>query len=159
MFFVVDNYDTEVAGGYGRAYTGRQAKQLSGATLSLIPSSGIIDSDVKCGTDNRNFCNYPELPFVETLNIPQLLASANRLNRLPSGPCPDGYKKYPTKDCLNIAPAIIETSCCVYVSACISRHQYITHSKRPSRGPPSVKRTIFSKRQRDSKCSCTQLSP
>ena len=77
--------------GYGAA----SAAYTSPAYLSLIPG-GVIDSDVKCGGDNRNFCNYPELPFIETLNVPSVLASANQLNRLPSGRCPDGYNKLPT---------------------------------------------------------------
>ncbi|XP_055357671.1 mucin-2-like [Paramacrobiotus metropolitanus] len=97
-------------------------------TLSLVSSAtGIIDSDVKCGTDNRNFCNYPALPFVETLNIPQLLASPNRLNRIPSGRCPDGYTKHPTKDCINIAPAVIEATCCVYDTPVVNLTDYCSN--------------------------------
>ncbi|OWA52077.1 hypothetical protein BV898_16540 [Hypsibius exemplaris] len=92
-------------------------------TLTLIPG-GIIDSDVKCGGDNRNFCNYPSLPFIETLNVPNVLASPNRLNRLPSGPCPENYSKLPTMDCLNIAAAFIETTCCVYNSPPVTLTDY-----------------------------------
>lgn len=105
---------------YGNGYTSGIAQSVTVSPpapyLSLVSGGEPVDSDVKCGKDNRNFCNYPSLPFIETLNIPQLLAAPNRLNRLSSGRCPIGYKKYPTKDCINVAAAFIEVTCCVYVS-------------------------------------------
>lgn len=66
---------------------------------------------VACGGDDRNYCNYPDLPLIETYDL-------NYYSRrpIPSGRCPDGYTKMPTFDCLNIAPALFETTCCMFMS-------------------------------------------
>lgn len=66
---------------------------------------------IACGGDDRNYCNYPDLPLLETYDL-------NYYSRrpIPSGRCPDGYTKMPTFDCLNIAPALFETTCCVFMS-------------------------------------------
>ncbi|GAU95223.1 hypothetical protein RvY_06876 [Ramazzottius varieornatus] len=116
--------------GLGRSQYAKQADifinpQPSSNSLSLIPAvGGVITSEVTCGKDNRNFCTYPELPFIESLNVPAVLANPNRLNRLPSGKCPVGYTKFPTFDCLNIAAAFIEVSCCVYNSPPVTLADY-----------------------------------
>jgi hypothetical protein len=67
---------------------------------------------IACGGDDRNYCNYPDLPLVETYDL-------NYYSRrpIPSGRCPDGYTKMPTFDCLNIAPALFETTCCMFVGS------------------------------------------
>lgn len=69
---------------------------------------------IACGGDDRNYCNYPDLPLVETYDL-------NYYSRrpIPSGRCPDGYTKMPTFDCLNIAPALFETTCCVYLGSTV----------------------------------------
>jgi hypothetical protein len=66
---------------------------------------------IACGGDDRNYCNYPDLPLMETSDLDYYSRRP-----IPSGRCPDGYTKMPTFDCLNIAPALFETTCCVFMS-------------------------------------------
>lgn len=66
---------------------------------------------IACGGDDRNYCNYPDLPLMETSDLDYYSRRP-----IPSGRCPDGYTKLPTFDCLNIAPALFETTCCVFMS-------------------------------------------
>lgn len=105
---------------------GRQSRQLGLAntgplsiTFSLNGVSNFTfnvaniptNYPIMCGGDDRNYCNYPDLPLIETYDL-------NYYSRrpIPSGRCPDGYTKMPTFDCLNIAPALFETTCCMFMS-------------------------------------------
>ncbi|XP_055337048.1 uncharacterized protein LOC129587333 [Paramacrobiotus metropolitanus] len=103
----------------GAAANGREGRQsiplsifsLNGfANFTYNVASIPTNYPIACGGDDRNYCNYPDLPLIETYDL-------NYFSRrpIPSGRCPDGYTKSPTFDCLNIAPAFFETTCCVYL--------------------------------------------
>ncbi|GAU94351.1 hypothetical protein RvY_06141 [Ramazzottius varieornatus] len=64
---------------------------------------------VSCAGSSLNYCNYPDLPLIETYDL-----NYYARRPIPSGRCPEGYTKMPTFDCLNIAPALFETTCCVF---------------------------------------------
>jgi hypothetical protein len=99
---------------------GRESRQgplslvfsLNGASNFTFNVANIpTNFPIACGGDDRNYCNYPDLPLIETYDL-------NYYSRrpIPSGRCPDGYSKMPTFDCLNIAPALFETTCCMFLS-------------------------------------------
>jgi hypothetical protein len=118
-------YLTEVAEpGSVMGSNGREDRQLCNGPLCItLAFNGITNFTfpiatipttfpISCGGDGRNYCNYPDLPLLETYDL-------NYYSRrpIPSGRCPDGYTKMPTFDCLNIAPALFETTCCVFMSS------------------------------------------
>lgn len=79
--------------------------------ISVFPAipETLDNVPISCENDDRNYCNYPDLVPFESTNIHEISKFP-----IPSGRCPDGYARVPTYDCLNFAPALFETTCCVY---------------------------------------------
>lgn len=116
-------YLSEVAEPASLADNGREARQTCNGPLCITFSLNGVSNftfnmanipttfPIACGGDDRNYCNYPDIPMLETNDLDYYSRRP-----IPSGRCPDGYTKMPTFDCLNIAPALFETTCCVFLS-------------------------------------------
>lgn len=87
------------------AYNGKviNLKQI----FPKIPNQ--IEVPITCGGNDNNYCNYPDIIPVESVEMSQLMEFP-----IKSGPCPVDYDKMETYDCLNFAPALFETTCCIY---------------------------------------------